>query len=145
MSASAAVGIRTIWERVPDWRDDVTLYSKRLTQSERALLIRNNLAVRFLEQGRYAEGIDVLEKVVELRLTTPQTWHNLGLLRAAAWLDERAPRPHQYLANVAALRGDWELALAEERAALARAPHSKLYRRNVETLEKKLQGDTKHE
>lgn len=288
VAIAVTIGVRTIWMRIPDWRDDVTLYSKTLTQSERAVLIRNNLSVRLLEQERYAEGIEVLEKVVELRLSTPQTWHNLGLLRAgagddggalaafreagrhgqvkwptllnlgymydrvgerrravetymrlldrapdyapawfnlgaiafetgqfdnarkaiaevlrhspddadarlldvrlrrlavlkrpslqadrdatqrsckqamkqaergryreatillraAAWLDERAPRPHQYLANVAALRGDWELALAEERAALERAPHSKLYRRNVEALEKKLQGDTKHE
>lgn len=276
-----AVGIATIWRRTPDWRDDVTLYSKTLNQSKRAVLVRNNLAVRLLEQRRYDEGIHVLEVIAQTSAATSDTLHNLGLLRAgagddrgavrafrrasrygvprlptllnlgymydrigerrsavetymrlvdrapdyapawfnlamiavetgqhdnarfavarvleatpddpqaralqqrlqrsavgegdpppaeheatrrhcrqamrqarrgryrealiqlraAAWLDERAALPHQFIANVAALRGDWELALAESRAALERAPGNPLYRRNVEALEKKL-------
>lgn len=285
VAALAVTGVLTIRKRVPDWRDDVTLYTRTLTQSERAVSIRNNLAVRLLELGRHGEGIEVLEKVVDLGLATSETMHNLGLLRAAggdergaleafraagrygqlksatllnlgymyervgergravetymrlldrapdyvpawfnlaaiafesgqfdnasravttvlehsadhaeaqlldarlrrlaslkrpslpadraatrrsckrasalarrgryreaavilraaAWLDERAPLPHQHLANVAALRGDWHEALAAARSALERAPHSKLYRRNVEALEKRVREAT---
>jgi hypothetical protein len=39
------------------------------------------------------------------------------------------------------MRGQWETALAEERAALERAPSSELYRRNVEALEQKLKAN----
>jgi hypothetical protein len=60
------------------------------------------------------------------------------LLKTAAWLDEAAPLPYQYLANVAALQGDLRTALTEEREALKRAPNNKLYRDNVAALEKKL-------
>jgi tetratricopeptide (TPR) repeat protein len=279
------LGIGVIWRRIPDWRDDLTLYTKTLTQSDRAVLIRNNLAVRLLEQNRYEEGIRVLEDVADTPAATSDTWHNLGLLRAAvgddrgalrafrrasrhgvpklstvlnlgymydrvgerrdavetymrlldrapdyvpawfnlamiafdsgqyenagvatsrvlalspddrqaqqlqrrlqqlsakgtgsqlaeveatkrscrqamrdarrghyreamialraaAWLDERAALPHQYMANVAALRRDWKTALAESRSALGRSPGNPLYRRNVEALERKLATGT---
>jgi tetratricopeptide (TPR) repeat protein len=275
------LGILTIWQRTPDWRDDMRLYTKTLTQSRRAVLIRNNLAVRLLEEKRFDEGIRVLQEVADTPAATSDTWHNMGLLRAAAgddrgavlafrrarrygipklstvlnlgymydrvgqresavetymqlvdrapdyvpawfnlamiafaagqygnaraavdrvlqlspddqearalqrrldeltgagraslvasqaatkrasreamrqarrgryreamtqlraaaWLNERAPLPHQYLANIAALRGDSKTALAESREALQRSPGNPLYRRNVDALEKKL-------
>lgn len=281
VTALVVVSLLTIWRRTPDWRDDITLYTKTLTQSRRAVLIRNNLAVRFLEHGRYDDGIRILQEIAETPAATADTWHNLGLLhagagddrealrafarasrrgvpkwstvlnlgymydrvgerrnavetyvrlterapsyapawfnlaiiafeagqydnaraatarvlqltpedpealalqrrlqrlaargqaslpaadkateracrqamrqarrgrfreaiillRSAAWLDERAAVPHQYLANVAALRRDWPAALAATREALQRSPGNPLYRRNLAALEEKL-------
>jgi hypothetical protein len=62
------------------------------------------------------------------------------ILKAAAWLDESAPRPHQYLANIAALQSDVPMALAEQRKALKRAPDNPLYQRNVAALERQMEN-----
>ena len=43
-------------------------------------------------------------------------------LKTAAWLDEAAPLPHQYLANVYYLQGRLRAAIRHQRAALRRAP-----------------------
>jgi tetratricopeptide (TPR) repeat protein len=56
------------------------------------------------------------------------------LLRVAAWMDEASPLPHQYLANLNVMRGRPLLALRHQRAALARAPNSPLYRKNMRVL-----------
>jgi tetratricopeptide (TPR) repeat protein len=281
VAAACCVGLVMIWRRTPDWHDDVTLYSKTLTQSRRAWLIRNNLAVHHLRENRYEDGIRVLHEALSVAGTMPEGAHNLGLLRAelgddagalraflaasragtpklstllnlgymydrvgkrreavitymkllarnrdyvaawfnlamiafeagqydnartavarvlllspydaealelqhrlrelaadkapavlvpaaptrracrqamklarrrrfdeaiailnaAAWLDEAAAKPHQYLANIAALRGDLATALAEQRQALKRAPDNPLYQRNVAALERTL-------
>jgi tetratricopeptide (TPR) repeat protein len=67
----------------------------------------------------------------------------LAALHTAAWLDETAHRPHHFLANTYYLMGRIDEALAEERAALVRAPSSSLYRRNVDSLEqsRRMRGD----
>ena len=56
-------------------------------------------------------------------------------LETAAWLDERSPLPHHYLANVRYLAGRYREAHRHEREALARAPDNALYRANVAALE----------
>jgi tetratricopeptide (TPR) repeat protein len=56
-------------------------------------------------------------------------------LEAAAWLDERAARPHRDLANVYYLQGRLAEAIAAQRAAVARAPQSPVLRRNLVALE----------
>lgn len=56
------------------------------------------------------------------------------LLKVAAWMDESSPLPHQYLANLNVLRNRPLLALRHQRAALARAPMSPLYRQNLRAL-----------
>jgi len=62
-------------------------------------------------------------------------------LKTAAWLDERAPLPHHYLANVYYLAGRNAEALQHQRAALERAPDNELYARNLATLERLVSGD----
>jgi len=59
-------------------------------------------------------------------------------LRAAAWLDERSPLPHQYLANVHVLAGNPRAALRHQREALRRDPGNALYRRNLRALRRDL-------
>jgi hypothetical protein len=56
-------------------------------------------------------------------------------LQGAAWLDERSPIPHHFLANVRYLAGRYREAHRHERAALARDPENSLYRANVAALE----------
>jgi protein O-mannosyl-transferase len=69
--------------RTGDWRDEVTIYEKTLRQSKRAELIRTNLAVRYLDLGRYDEGIAVLEPLLAIDPSWHETRHNLGLLYMA--------------------------------------------------------------
>jgi hypothetical protein len=59
-------------------------------------------------------------------------------LRAAAWLDEASPLPHQYLANIHFLSGHPFEAVREQREALKRDPGNDLYRRNLASLEQAL-------
>lgn len=260
--------------RGADWRDDVTLFRKTLTQSKRAEIIRVNLAVRLQALGEYDEGIRLLEELVAFAPDYRGAWYNLGLLyqskgrnddaiaayrrahrrdpddtsallnlgylldrrgdrdaalaayfrivgrrpkhsgawhnlavialedgqranarmalqqvlaaqpddreatalltaaagattaqrdpratlrrcesaraaldagrraeaqallRAAAWRDERAPLPHQYLANLFYLAGDLEAALLHQRRATELAPDNEVYRANLSALER---------
>ena len=57
------------------------------------------------------------------------------VLAAAAWLDEDAAMPQNYLANVAYLQGRVADAVAYQRRAVELAPRSGLFRRNLEALE----------
>jgi len=69
--------------RTKDWTDEETIYSKTLEQSQRAELIRNNLALRYLDEGRAAEGIPLQEELLKVSPNFPRAWHNLGLLYLA--------------------------------------------------------------
>ncbi len=67
--------------RTREWRDEVTLFEKTLTQSRRAELIRNNLALRLRTLGRYDEGIAVLRELLGVAPGFPKAHFNLGLLQ----------------------------------------------------------------
>ena len=287
VGALVIVGVVVDARRSRDWHDEVTIYSKTLTQSARAELIRINLAVRLLDQQRYDEGIALLEGLVTSDPEWRDAWYNLGLLylgkgedekastaferawqtdptnrpallnlgyaydrmgrreqavetylqlvtvepgnaqgwynlaviaweggqfgnartavdkvlaltpqdadarllrtrldrlgatephaerapdpntarrcaeakqeldahhyavairrlRMAAWLDEAAPLPHQYLANVYFLAGRLEAAIDAQRAALQRAPHNEVYRSNLASLDRALAARKQH-
>jgi len=264
--------------RATDWRTEESIYTDVLAQSERAELVRNNLALHYLETGRAAEGIEIQRELLAMNPGFRSGWHNLGLLllsagrrsealdafqrsaereprnpatalnlgytydllgervraveqyfrtialaprdarpwynlavialeqgqtgnartalakvleltpddhaaralaerldsatqsasaspegttldrclagraaaeegryaeavaklRTAAWLDERSPLPHHYLANVMYLTGRHRLAYYHQREALARAPDNELYRKNLRALEEGL-------
>lgn len=64
-------------------------------------------------------------------------------LKVAAWMDEASPVPYQYLANLNVLRNRPLLALRHQRAALARAPQSPLYRKNLRALREAQQARTR--
>ncbi len=76
--------------RTRDWRDEETIYGVTLTQSARAELIRTNLAVRYLDTGRYDEGIALLQQVLAINPDWHDTHHNLGLLYLAKGDDAHA-------------------------------------------------------
>lgn len=63
-------------------------------------------------------------------------------LQAAAWLDDRAARPHRDLANVYYLQHRLPEAVAAQRDAVARAPQSPALRRNLAALEAALATPT---
>ena len=69
--------------RMLEWRDAVTLYTKTLSQSARAEVVRVNLAVRYLELGRYDDGIAVLNQLLAFAPGYRGAWYNLGLLYQA--------------------------------------------------------------
>ena len=81
--ALSAVFLVTDIARTRDWRDEVSLYSKTLTQSARAELIRTNLAIKFLDLGRYDDGIALLKDLLAINPDWRDAWHNLGLLYLA--------------------------------------------------------------
>jgi tetratricopeptide (TPR) repeat protein len=76
--------------RAHDWRDEESIYAKTLTQSTRAELIRTNLAVRYLDEKRYDEGIALLEPLLSINPQWHETRHNLGLLYMAKGETEKA-------------------------------------------------------
>jgi tetratricopeptide (TPR) repeat protein len=78
--------------RTRDWRDEETIYEKTLGQSERAELIRNNLALRYLHTDRAAEGLPIQQSLLELKPDFPSGWHNLGLLHLAVGEQRKALR-----------------------------------------------------
>jgi Flp pilus assembly protein TadD len=67
-----------------DWKDEITLYSVTLAQSPRAEMVRNNLALRYLHEGRPLEGIPIQRELLRIDEAYPRGWHNLGLLLLAA-------------------------------------------------------------
>ncbi len=75
--------------RTREWHDEVAIYTKTLTQSERAELVRNNLSLRYLTLGQPLQGIPIHERLLQIDPDFPSGWHNLGLLRLAAG-DHRA-------------------------------------------------------
>jgi tetratricopeptide (TPR) repeat protein len=68
------------WQRTKDWHDEESIYGKTLAQSTRAEIIRTNLAVRYLHEKRYDEGIALLEPLLAINPEWHETRHNLGLL-----------------------------------------------------------------
>lgn len=77
-------------DRAGDWHDEVALYTKTLTQSARAELVRNNLALRYLQLGRYDDGIAQLHELIRINPAFTDAYHNLGLLEMAAGRDADA-------------------------------------------------------
>ncbi len=90
VAAVAAIFITIDIARTYEWRDELTLYTKTLEQSERAELIRNNLALRYLADGRHAEGVELLEGLVAMDPDFADAHHNLGLLYHASGETESA-------------------------------------------------------
>jgi tetratricopeptide (TPR) repeat protein len=86
------IDVRRTWE----WRDEVTLYTKTLSQSARAEVIRVNLAVRFLDLGRYDDGIAVLKELVAFAPTFRGAWYNLGLLYQRKGMSEKAIAAYEH-------------------------------------------------
>jgi tetratricopeptide (TPR) repeat protein len=76
--------------RTPDWRDELVLYAKTLAPGVRAPMIRNNLAVRLLEEGRLDEGIAVAEELIRIDAKFRRAAYNLGLLYMRKGMDEPA-------------------------------------------------------
>jgi tetratricopeptide (TPR) repeat protein len=95
---AAAVGAATMMmlflaldvRRTLQWRDQVTLYTKTLSQSARAEVIRINLAVRYLELHRYDDGIAVLKELLAFAPAYRGAWYNLGLLYQAKHMTDEA-------------------------------------------------------
>ncbi len=85
-----AVYVTTVRARVPDWKDEVTLYTRTLEQSPRAELIRNNLALRYLALDRPRDGIAIQRELVAMSPDFARAWHNLGLLYLADGDDSAA-------------------------------------------------------
>jgi hypothetical protein len=67
-------------QRTTEWHDEVSIYEKTLTQSPRAELIRNNLALRYLSLGTPERGIPLQQRLLEIDPDFRSGWHNLGLL-----------------------------------------------------------------
>ncbi|TFH22279.1 MAG: hypothetical protein E4H03_08765 [Myxococcales bacterium] len=79
-----AVFVQTDRERTREWSNEVTIYTKTLTQSPRAELVRNNLALRYLALERPQAGLPIQRELLRLDPDFPSGWHNLGLLLIAA-------------------------------------------------------------
>lgn len=81
-SVVTALYILRIVTRVPDWSDDVTLYTRTLVISPDSYHIRNNLATIYWKQGRDAEAEREWEASLRLAPRSAIVLNNLGLLRS---------------------------------------------------------------
>jgi tetratricopeptide (TPR) repeat protein len=113
-----AAALRVLAVR-PDDAQAITLLSRARAATTRrganpATLERCRLGKAAADAGRYDDAVVLLE--------------------AAAWFDESAPLPHQYLANVYYLKGRLRAAIRHQRAALRCAPDEPLYRANLAAL-----------
>jgi tetratricopeptide (TPR) repeat protein len=78
----AALYIFRIVTRVPDWSDDITLYTRTLAISPDSYHIRNNLATIYWKQGRDADAEREWEASLRLAPRSTFVLNNLGLLRS---------------------------------------------------------------
>jgi Tfp pilus assembly protein PilF len=78
----AALYILRIVTRVPDWSDDVTLYTRTLVISPDSYHIRNNLATIYWKQGKDADAEREWEASLHLAPRSAIVLNNLGLLRS---------------------------------------------------------------
>jgi tetratricopeptide (TPR) repeat protein len=90
LATVVAVFVWTDVARTREWKNELSLYTKTLSQSPRAELVRNNLALRYLAVGTPSLGIPVQEKLLEIDPEFRSGWHNLGLLYLAAGRDDDA-------------------------------------------------------
>ena len=81
-SVVAALYILRIVTRVPDWSDDITLYTRTLAISPDSYHIRNNLATIYWKQGRDADAEREWEASLRLAPRSAIVLNNLGLLRS---------------------------------------------------------------
>ncbi|MGA2629315.1 MAG: tetratricopeptide repeat protein [Terriglobia bacterium] len=144
----AALYILRIVTRVPDWSDDITLYTRTLAISPDSYHIRNNLATIYWKQGRDVEAERQWEASLRLAPRSAVVLNNLGLLRSkqkryeeAAELLRRAMRlkPNYTDPHINLGRLDLELERPAEaelqfRAAVALSPLNVDARNKLGTL-----------
>jgi tetratricopeptide (TPR) repeat protein len=106
--------------RAPDDAPALAL-SRRLDSSRQGAPRRPEVTLRRCQAGKEAAQAGRGREAV-------------ARLRAAAWLDEAAPLPHQYLANVYAISGNRNGALHHQEEALRRDPDNQLYKKNMAAL-----------
>jgi tetratricopeptide (TPR) repeat protein len=117
-NARAALG--RVLARAPDDAPALAL-SRRLDSSRQGAPRRPEVTLRRCQAGKEAAQAGRGREAV-------------ARLRAAAWLDEAAPLPHQYLANVYAISGNRNGALHHQEEALRRDPDNQLYKKNMAAL-----------
>ena len=86
----AALYILRIVTRVPDWSDDVTLYTRTLVISPDSYHIRNNLATIYWKQGKDADAEREWAASLHLAPRSAIVLNNLGLLRSKQKRSEEA-------------------------------------------------------
>jgi Tfp pilus assembly protein PilF len=65
--------------RIPDWRDDVTLYSKTAEQSPGSAYIQSQLGTVYYEQGNLDEALNHYERAVAIDPNLALAQFNLGI------------------------------------------------------------------
>lgn len=68
------------WVRVPDWRDDVALWSATLETAPRAIRARHNLAVALAMRGKLLESREAFRQALDLAPGDPDVLNGLGAM-----------------------------------------------------------------
>lgn len=134
--------------RIPDWRDDVTLYTKTLEVSPASYHIRNNLGTVYWKRGDIAAAEREWQRAHELVPRNSIILNNLGLIdtqrkdydraREYFWramrLKPNYTDPHLNLGVAYLEQGQHDQAELQLRAAVALSPLNVYARRKISEL-----------
>jgi tetratricopeptide (TPR) repeat protein len=137
------------WARVPDWKDDFSLYSSAARVSPRSARIRYNLGNGYLKSGRYAdaesnyrEALRIYPEFQDARVNLGMALLQLGrpqdalaLLEGAARLDPKSADLAVNLGTAYQALGDEARAEAAFRRALELDPRSARAWNNLGSIE----------
>ncbi len=126
------------WTRSALFADAEKLNRATLTCNPQAVVIRNNLGLQLIQQGRLTDALDQLRQVVRLRPDSAEFRNNLGNLllqlgrpqeaiphlQAAVRLNRDFPQSRFNLGAALAARGQLDEAIRSYRAGLELAPNN---------------------
>ena len=139
VAAACLIGITAtlrIVTRNRDWRDDISLYTKTLSQSPGAYQILNNLGTVYWHRGQIEEARRCWERALEFRPSKAIFLNNMGLydsrvkrygeagkyFRRAILSKPDFTDAHLNLGSVLRKEGKWSEAQLQLKAALALSP-----------------------
>jgi len=132
LTALSVLSAVIILRRIPDWKDNLTLYRKTVEQSPRSAFVRSGLGYTYYRLGKVDLAIEQYRLALELNPLTVQTYINMALaqttqghpeeairyLRQALRLNPQFMPTWQALGLVYVKQGDWDHAVECYRRAL---------------------------
>ncbi len=88
------------WQRTPDWRDDIRLYTVTLNQYPGLASLRNSLGGAYELQGKHREAIAEFVQALALEPDKPDIYYNMGRALENSGQDPAAERAYEKALNM---------------------------------------------